>query len=140
MSVKFWGKVLDDYAFLKVDEFEHWYQNTYFHGRCEVFKVDLEMAMNDYITFTVGKGKEVLVYFLEPGEDFFLSTQTFLSPSTVVDIKGSMIIKLKWVSLLIVFFSRRIRGHGHEGRRYRLNTIRYIGKNDLRFEFSGLAN
>ena len=57
-----------------------------------------------YITFTVGKGKEVLVYFLEPGEDFFLSTQTFLSPSTVVDIKGSMIIKLKWVSLLIVFF------------------------------------
>ena len=95
MSVKFWGFVLDDYAFLKVNEYQQWYQNTYYHGRCEVFKIDVNLAMNDYVTFTVAKDANALLYFLEPGEDFFLATQTFLSQATMIEIKGSMIIKLK---------------------------------------------
>ena len=96
-SVKLWGTVLHDYTFHQPKSFDHWTMNTFYHGRCDVFRIEDNIGVNELMMFSFPKDNGLLLYFLEPGEDFFLASHTFFFPVSVVELDHSKNVRLKLV-------------------------------------------
>ena len=56
LTVRFMGRVISDYAFVKEKNFTSWDLFAYYQGVCRVFRIDMEMEMNQYVAFIIEGG------------------------------------------------------------------------------------
>ena len=92
--MKLWGFSINDYEYTPLSKYKQKFMYTYYHGKCIMFEIYEDIPVKKYITFQTPIDEDMYLYFLQPGEEIFLTAHTFYIPPHFIELTGSKLVKL----------------------------------------------
>ena len=93
-DIDFRGRIYDDYTFIKEKTFDRWIMPTYYHGACQVFRIRMNATEEDYFALTFNStSTDLALYLFEEGDEFYLITNDFLTPTSPVILSSSSTLR-----------------------------------------------
>ena len=87
-----------DYSFEEIGDYEHVPVHTFYHGRCEMFRILSEVGPLDYLSFGSDKDRDFLLYLMEDGEEFFMIGGMLVNPASITTHQTTSSVKV-WPSI-----------------------------------------
>ena len=94
--MRFLGIKVNEYKYKRITDFDTRPILTYYYGRCLRIEVKHNLSQDEVLSFVVPKDEDLLLFFLGPMEEFFMIPLIFYLPPKFIEVRDSMIIKLRY--------------------------------------------